>query len=216
MNILQLLLFRDLPPDFKFTYGKFVSGRKKLRNGWQAVWLSNGFTFLLHPAYDCISIPAVKKIMQAEDGKFMLTNRAGDKIIYSPDGEQLAPFDRYSLLYPNGWYQGMENGALSLFDNKQNRVGCNLRFARVYPNGMYCMSINKDGNPRFAGVFDAAGNRLCFTNSAKVKVLHNGWFVDDNILFDNNGNIFIDQLPGRKVPTWMLCLVGCWMKTQKK
>ncbi len=81
MNILQLLLFRDLPPDFKFTYGKFVSGRKKLRNGWQAVWLSNGFTFLLHPAYDCISIPAVKKIMQAEDGKFMLTNRAGDKII---------------------------------------------------------------------------------------------------------------------------------------
>ena len=93
MNILQLLRSNDLPPDFKFTYGKFVSGRKKLKNGWLAVWLSNGFTFMLHPKHECISIPAVRKISEAEDGKFMLRNRVGDRVIYSPEGKQLTAFE---------------------------------------------------------------------------------------------------------------------------
>lgn len=212
MNIFQLLLCRDLPPDFKFTYGKFISGRKRLKNGWQAAWFSNGFTFMLHKTYEGISVPAVKKISEAVDGKFMLKTRSGDKVIYSPDGKQIAPFDAYSLLYPNGWYKYRENGAISLYDSKGRLVGNNLRFAKVYPNGMYRMSVNEGGNAEYAGVFDAAGNRLWFSNSTKIKVLRNGWFVDDNILIDNTGRIYIDELPERKVPRWLLRFIGSWFK----
>ena len=216
MSIFQLLLYRDLPPDFRYTYGNFISGRKRLNNGWQAVWLSNGFTFMLHKAHECISVPSVKKIQEVFDGKFILKTTHNGNIVFARDGKQLTPFDKHSLLYPNGWYQCMENGALALFDAAGKRVAGNLRFAKVYPNGMYFMSVNQNGDATCAGVFDATGRRLWFSNSTKVKVLHNGWFVADNTLVDNNGSIYIDELPKRKVPNWLLCLIGSCMRPQKK
>lgn len=215
MKIFQLLSHNDLPPDFNSTYGSFVRGKKRLKNGWLAVRITNGFTFMLHQTYDHISIPAVKKISEADDGKFILQTRYDDRVIYAPDGTQIAPFDKYSMLYPNGWYQCMEDDGISLYDNKGNLVGNNLRFAKVYPNGMYHMSVNRQGNAMYAGVFDASRKRLWFTNSTKVKFLDNGWFVDDNTLVDNTGNIYIGELPKRKIPKWLLCLIGSCMKPKK-
>ena len=212
MKIFHLLLYRKLPPDFKLVYGSYVSGCRRLKNGWVAAWFSNGFTFLLHPCYGRISVPAVKKINEVADGKFIIYTRSGAKVIYSADGRQLTSFDTYAVLYPNGWYQCLENKALSLYNNEGLRVGSNLRFAKVYPNGMYRMSINNNGNPTCAGVFDAKGNRLWFTNSTKIKVLSNGWFVDDNVLIDNTGKVYIDELSKRKVPRWLLRLVGSCFK----
>ncbi|MCM1324285.1 MAG: hypothetical protein NC218_08990 [Acetobacter sp.] len=212
MNILQLLFYKDLPKDFLYTYGEYIHKQKRLRNGWLTAKIANGFTFFLHPQYVHFSVPAVMKITEAEDGKFMLKIRGGKKIIYAADGRQLTPFDKHTHLYPNGWYQYMENDTLSLYNNKEECICSKLRYSRVYKNGMYLANIATGGDARLAGLFSAEGQKLLFTNSKKVTILPNGWFVSDHTLYDNLGNVYLEPIPQRKIPNWMLCLAGLLMR----
>lgn len=214
MSILQLLLYRDLPNDFLCSYGCYIGWRKRLRNGWDAVFLRNKTLFLLHHHYTPVCIPACKKIIEAKDGKMMVSSK-GKHVVYDSNGTQLTPFNKYSQLYPNGWYQQMEKGAISLYNNNHECVGFDLRYAKVYKNGMYLISVISPDNACFAGIFDANGKRLYCMNNKKAYVLPNGWFVTENKLFDNLGNLFIDSLPDRKIFNWLLCLTGYFMKSKK-
>ncbi len=215
MSLIQLWLYRDLPESFMLTYGAYIRKRKRLHNGWQLVTLVNGFAFLLHDKYDRISCPTLKKVAESCDGKFMIVNKNGKKLVYTADGKPLSTLDTQSMLYPNGWYRCPENGALSLYDAKGICIGSNLRAAKVFPNGMYHMSVNEAKDGLKAGVFAADGTKLLFTNSVRVSVLPSGWFIDDYSLYDNLGRVFIEPLPMRRVPHWMLYLVGRMMKSRK-
>ncbi len=214
MDIRQLLLYRDLPESFMQTYGSFIRKRKRLCNGWQAVTISNGYTFFLHGKYEDFSMPAVKKICEVKDGKFIIHLQNKSKIVCKADGTPLTPSNKLNKLYDNGWYRCVADDKISLYDAEGNCVGTNLRAAEVFANGMYHMSVHLSGDGKFAGVFSATGKKLLFTNSKKVHVLPNGWFVDAHTLYNNLGEIFIEPLPMRKVPTWMLCVVGRMMKSE--
>lgn len=216
MNILQKLLYQDLPKDFLFSYGKYICRRKRLNNGWFAVRLSNKMLFLLHKKYTTISVPACKKVTESVDGKMMVKDRLGNIVVYSVSGEQMTSFNQQAFLYPNGWFKGVKKGILSLYNTQGDCVGSHLRYAKVYKNGMYHISVDlKKGNARCAGIFSADGEKLCPTNSKKAYVFPNGWFVTMNMLFDNLGNIYIAPIPERRVPNWLLCLIGYFMKTKK-
>lgn len=215
MSMLQLWLYRDLPEDFKLIYGRYIRRRKRLQNGWQSVTLVNGFAFLLHASYDWISIPAFKKVVVSSDGKFMIVNKRGKKLVYTVDGKPLSTYDTQTMLYPNGWYRCTENDALSLYDANSRCIGSNLRQTKVFPNGMYHMSVNETKDGANAGVFTANGKKLRFTNSTRITVLPNGWFIDGYSLFDDLGNLFLEPLPTRRIPRWLLYLAGCMMKSRK-
>lgn len=215
MGFLQLLLYQDLPEGFLATYGRFICKRKRLHNGWQAVRIRNGFTFMLHAQYDDFAVPAVKKIREIGDGKMIFKTHSGAKVIYNVEGKPLTPFNHQSILYPNGWYQCVKDGVLSLYDATCTCVGTELRHAKVYKNGMYHMSVLPNGDERYAGIFSSNGEKLLSTNATKVAILPNGWFVVKNTLYNNLGKVFLEPIPMRKVPFWLLCLVGRMMKQEQ-
>lgn len=216
MNMLQVLLYRDLPKNFLSTYGEYVSKTFRLKNGWMAASLCNGTLFLFHASYPSFSIPSYKKVIEAIDGKFMIKDKKKNIVVYSAHGEQLTPFNKHSYLYPNGWFQcEMEDGTLSLYNADGVCVGSKLCYAKVYKNGMYHMSVCSKQHAQFAGIFNALGKQLLFTNAKKAYILPNGWFVMANALFDNLGNEYIISLPDRIIPNWLLCLTGYFMKPRK-
>lgn len=214
MCFLRLLFYHDLPKDFLSLYGNCISRRKRLKNGWFAVKLKNDMLFLIHKQYPSLSFSSAKKVTEAKDGKFMIENKNRDVVIYSPLGEQLTPFNKYSKLYPNGWYSLGNGEDISLYNNEGKCVGEHLRYAKVFKNGTYLMSITSRGNACHAGIFNAKGERLYFTNTQKAHVLSNGWFVVEGSLCDNSGNIFLSPLPTRRVPDWLLILFGSCMKAK--
>lgn len=215
MDMFQLLLYRDLPEGFKSTYGRYIRKCKRLNNGWMLVTLVNKAVILLHDYPEMIFIPKFKKVVESNDGKFMIVDKSSKKLIYSADGKMLTSYDKETMLYANGWYRTSENGALSLYNAKGDCIGSNLRQAKVFSNGMYHMSVKLAKDGINAGVFAADGKKLHFTNSTRVSVLPNGWFITDNSLYDNLGKLFIEPLPGRKVPHWMLYLAGRMMKSKE-
>ncbi len=213
MDILQLLLYRDLPESFMQTYGRFIRKRKRLHNGWHAVSIRNGYMFLLHATYEDFCVPAVKKIYEAKDGKFMLKLRGGKKIIYRPNGTPLTSFSKLNKLYPNGWYQSLEDGKFSLYDAQETCIATNLRKVKVFENGMY-HTVDRNGVAHLAGIAKQGKKQFLRTDNKKVAAFSNGWFVVGNTLYDNFGRAFLEPLPMRKVPFWMLCIVGRMMKRE--
>ncbi len=211
MNIFQLLLYRDLPSDFKSMYGNFIRSCKRLRNGWKAVKVSNGVVFMMHNSFNDFFLPCFDKIYEAKDGKFMIQNRAGDKVVYSARGMPCTHFDKHVQLYSNGWFQQMDDGVLCLYDDKGTCVASHLMYARVYKNGMYRLCMTSKGNKNLAGVFSAERQCLLQTNSFYVVVLNNGFFVTDKTLFSPSGEICRPEL-SHKLPTWLLVCIGFFMK----
>ena len=208
-------MYRDLPDGFKQTYGDFICRRQKFKNGWQAVTISNGTVFFIHPSYEAFSVFAVSKIKTSDDGKILVKNRDGKKIIYDRCGKPLTSFNSQTQLFDNGWYVTTDKDGLCLYDANSKLIGNKLRAARVFKNGMYHMSVTPNGSALSSGVFSPEGKPLCFTNSLNVKVLRNGWFVFDNMLFDNLGHLFLEPYGSRKVPNWLLSFYGRLMRPQK-
>lgn len=212
---MRIFWYKDLPEGFMQTFGDFICYRKRLKNGWQAVKISNGTMFFLHSVHEDFNIPMVKKITVAKDGKFSILNNEGETIVYAPNGKPLTPFNEYSKLFHNGWYSYMAEDGIRLYDADFKLIGEKLTFTHVFKCGTYVRCVKPDGDTLLAGVFSKENKRLLFTNSSKVKVLKNGWFITENSLYDDQGNLFIEPLCSRKVPNWLLYVVGSMMSSTK-
>lgn len=212
LGSLRKIIFRRRPEYIRFFYKGYIRWCKDLKNGWHLVVLKNKLTLLCSEIHKMeISFVGFKRYFVSKDGKMMITTRNDGNVIISSQGETLVPFDKQNKLYWNGWYRVKTDDGFELYDENGNCIGNKLKATKVFRTGQYFMSITPQSDTS-AGFYDANGNRLIFSNATSYKVLPNSWFVVNNDLYDNLGDLFIEEMYGRRIPTLLLCIAGLLMK----
>ncbi len=216
MNVKELFGVTDLPADVKMLYRGLIKKKINLKNGWVAIVLKNNLAVFLKDGVQMMSFGAVRAIFSADDGKFMVIKENKEKAIWDKDGLYLAPFSKETELYRNGWYRKESHGELALFDNQNNCLGQHLRETKVFRNGSYFMSVidAKDGG--LAGVYNKQREKLLFTNTRRIYMLNNGWFIADGWLHDNLGEPYIQYGHPYKLSLFLLICLGSLMPFRKQ
>ncbi len=211
MNVRELFIFAGLPADVKMLYKGLVKRKIDLKNGWIAIVLKNNMAILLRHGLQKMSFGAVKHIVSASDGKFMLVKENKRKAIWNKDGKCLSDFSSDTELFGNGWYKKKINGGLALFDSNDDCIGQNLQNTKVFPNGFFFMSVKNADDGQLAGVYNNKKEKVLFTNSSHVCMLRNGWFIVDGVLYDNFGDEYLSQPSSSKLSFLLLKTIGLLM-----
>lgn len=207
---------KDKPTAYESVYEGFIKRRKTLKNGWRCILLKNNVVVLFDSKLCDGDIVAgqFKKLIVANDGKFMLVLKTGEKAIYDKNGNMLTLFNKQNELFLNGWYRKCNSegdGLLTLYDAAGNVIGEHLRKAEVYKDGRYYMSVAASGDGNLAGLFNADGTKIFLYNGLDFKMLKNGWFVTKGNLYDNTGAFFIGAEEGLNFSSKYLTLIGSLM-----
>ena len=216
MNVRELFIFAGLPTDVKMLYKGLVKRKFDLKNGWIAIVLKNNMAILLRYGLQKMSFGAVKHIVSASDGKFMLIKENEKKAIWNKDGKCLSDFSSNAELFSNGWYKKKINDGLALFDNNGDCIGQNLQNTKVFPNGFFFMSVKNADDGHLAGVYNNKKEKLIFTNSSHICMLNNGWFIAEGELFDNSGIQYLSLHSSSKLSLLLLKGVGSLIPLLKR
>lgn len=176
-----------LPVDVEMVYHGLIKKSQKLKCGWLAVFLKNDMVILVNNGIKRFPVGGIKKILEADDNKFMIVRKNGEKAIWNQNGERIADFSKDTNLFSNGWYCTPLNDGLALFDNTGACVGKRLKSAYVFPNGYYSMSVLNTEDAACAGVYNPSGERILFTNSPVKKMFKNKTFYVDGEFYDFEG-----------------------------
>lgn len=204
-----------IPTRLEFAYGDYAKRCFQIKNGWIVVVLKNNSAIFYNENFLEMCVPKFKKVDVAPNGLFMITAKDGYRAIFDESGKKLSVGDLDCMLFDNGWYRiQYDNEHISLFNDKGVSVGHKLRTAEVFPDGRYYMSCIlpwEDGDT-IPGLYDADGSRIHFTNDQDITVLKNGWYILDNCLYDNKGNLCVGTANGRHAYKWLLKLYGSFMR----
>lgn len=176
-----------LPADVIMIYHGLIKKNQQLKCGWVAVFLKNDMVILVKDNAKRFPLGGVKKIVEADDRKFMIIRKNGEKAIWNQNGERITDFSKDTNLFYNGWYCTPLNDGLVLFDNIGSCVGKRLKFTHVFPNGFYFMSVLNSHDATYAGVYNPQRKRILFTNSPVKKMFKNKTFYVDGEFYDFKG-----------------------------
>ena len=203
---------KDKLTGYESVYAGKIKKRKTLKNGWHYLLLKDDSIVLFYDNLREVIVKNVKKVFEANDGKFMLTLKTGEKAVYDKSGKMLTLFDKQNELFFNGWYRVAEgNGLLLLYDASNEVVGKHLRKAEVFKDGRYYMSVEPKGESKNGGLFTPNKTNVFSCNDSDFKLLKNGWFISDGSLYDDTGTFFIGKEDGIELPLVYLIFIGFLM-----
>ena len=178
----------QLPVDIETVYYGLIKKSQKLKCGWLAVFLKNDMVILVNNDIKRFPLGGIKKIIEADDNKFMIIRKNGEKAIWNQYAQRITDFSKDTELFFNGWYCYPQSDGLALFDNTGYCVGRRLKAAYVFQNGYYSMSVLNVEDAAYAGVYNASRKRILFTNSPVKKMFKNRTFYVDGDFYDRDGN----------------------------
>ena len=150
----------------------------------------------------------VKKLVEADDGKFMIVKKDKSKAVFNQNGEQLVDFSKQAFLFDNGWFISPQDGELSLFDENGKLIAEKVTKAKVFKDRRYFISVKSGGDATKVGFFDADGSRIIFTNDCFFKRLFTFFFIADGSLYDITGECLIDANQGSNFNRMLVRLIA--------
>lgn len=181
---------------FGHVYPGYTKKSYRLKNGWDVLMLVNNVAVLFNNGEERIVAGAVKKIVEAKDGKFMLVKKDKTKAVYDKEGSKLADFNIQSNLFANGWYTVLDGDDLCLFDENGQQICSHVTKVQVYSDGRYFISVLSGGDATKVGFHEADGSLILFTNDKSFKRLYPSFFIADGSLYDLTGECLIEANQG--------------------
>lgn len=217
MDIYQLLnLGKDKLTPFEGCFRGIIRKRKTLQNGWHLMLLKNDMVILYKDDRKDIAAGGIRRVFEAEDGKFMFVKKNGSNALFDKEGRLLTDFVFGAKLFKNGWYRLPVDGAYALYTEKGVLVADKLSAAEVYPNGHYYLAAKSEEKADNTGLFETNGKQVLAFNSENFKMLKNGWFIVDGSLYDNFGDFFLGLNDGTNLSRIYLTAVGSVMPVKRR
>lgn len=201
-------IFRNYEPPELAYRGYLEQPMKKLKCGWKAFFIVNSVVVLRSENGQELNFGQVKKLVEANDGKFMIVKKDKSKAVFNQKGELLADFSKQAFLFDNGWFILPKDDELSLFDENEELIAEKVTKAKVFKDGKYFISVKSGGNANKVGFFDADGSRIIFTNDRSFKRLFPYFFIADGSLYDLTGECLIDANSGSNFNRMLVRFIG--------
>lgn len=202
-------MFRLTKNDFALPYKGYVKKSYRLKNGWCAVILVNRVAILINPITNQHVIAgAVKKVVEADDGKFMFIRKDKTKAVFNSKGKMLADYNVHSNLLRNGWFTRENENEVTLFDADGQAICSKITKAEVFSDGRYYISVSSGGNAAKVGFFEADGSRIHFTNDCGFKRVSSLFFIADGSLYDLTGECLIEANQGNNFNRILVRFIG--------
>jgi len=183
--------------EFELPFKGYIKKSYQMHNGWYMLILVNNVAVLQNINLNQrIVAGSVKKVIEIDDGKFMLVKKNKMKAVFSPSGKMLADYDQKSNLFCNGWFTRTNGKEIALFDENEQMICSKVTKALVYNDGRYFISVLSGGDAQKVGFFNGDGSRIIFTNDNSFKRLFSYFFIADGSLYDINGECLIDANQG--------------------
>lgn len=195
------------PPEIAYR-GYLEQPMRHLKCGLTAIFLVNSVVVLRSEDGKELNFGLVKKIVEADDGKFMIVKKNKFKAVFNQKGELLADFSKQAFLFDNGWFISSKDDELSLFDENEELIAEKITKAKVFKDGKYFISVKSDGDAKKVGFFDADGSRIIFTNDCYFKRLFPYFFIADGSLYDLTGECLIDANNGSNFNRMLVRFIG--------
>jgi len=188
-------------------YKGYTKKSYQLKNGWDVLMLVNDVAILFKNGEERITAGMVKKIIETEDGKFMIVKKDKTKAVFNSEGMMLADYDVHSNLLRNGWFTCLDGNEVTLFDEKEQVICSKVTKAEVFADGRYFISVLSGGDATNVGFFEADGSRIHFTNDKFFKRLMH-FFIADGSLYDLTGECLIEANQGNNFNRNLVRCIG--------
>ena len=195
------------PPEMAYL-GYQKHSPRRLKSGWTVFFLVNSVVVLRHDSGKELNFGMVKKLIETNDGKFMIMKKDHTQAIFDPTGEILADFAPQAYLFNNGWFTCVDGDNVSLFDEKNNLICSKVTKALVFDDGKYFISVTADGDAENVGFFNADGSRIIFSNDRSFKCLNPYFFIADGSLYSMDGECLIEANQGSNFNRRLVKCIG--------
>ena len=195
------------PPEIAYR-GYLTHPMQELKCGWKAFFLVNSVVVVRNNEGKELSFSQVKKLVEADDGKFMIVKKNKLRAVFNQDGKLLADFSTHAFLFDNGWFIALHDEEPALFDENEELIADRITNAKVFKDGKYFISVMSGGNAEKVGFFDADGSRIMFTNDRFFKRLLPFFFIADGSLYDLTGECLIDANSGNNFNRILVRFIG--------